>query len=1467
MSLTIRTRIGWLEREKTKMYTLSVDELRHRELANGGKQGEKAYHASTTMPSAQTETEPIKVFARFRPLTRREVEAGHEVAWCIQGKNHINRVDLEADTADFSMWPRMESPERIFCAKALQGRNGCVIAYGQTQAGKTHTVMGTPQDPGMILHAVVDVLALINGYNSRAAAHARASRAKQPVPAGGSKFEIADRHFLVRCSYVEVYMERVRDLFNPSTQSQPDWGSQPFAVRGDPPRDGPDWLPIRESATRGGFFVEGLRELVVDSEASVVEAVARANCLRRHARTCSREISSRSHTVFCISIESANPVRGPDGKVVAFKAVREGRLFICDLAGSENIHTAFERSRLSEGKTVCRSLFFLSEVIAKLGSTRDPSPLRSRPASQSPPKRRPEIDPLLLPAPSVIQPNFRVSALTKLLAPSLSTGRISVIVNIHPSHAFTDFSVQSLRFAEKTSSSRCHSAALMDLDPHASVLCASSGAPRGNTSAPGVKAKVTIAGPFARAAQQMAASGVLRAGTFSGPLEVAPGGNPGESRVGRIKTILQNSGLFHKEKSKGIQGTPPIRKAQTPPRMRDTTLSPSPPFRPPMRKQRPCPPRSTTPPSALLNRTSKRIADRGVALMPCNRAQSKTFADERQQRARGGTNDDGRTLTPYARRFPKTPTDDFIVMDTPAVQSTTVASPPDNVVHVPLTHRSERQQTPEFHRDFTVPSPLPGSPPRTRTPSPTITRVVETRPPVPIARIVTSSAPPATYQASSWAFPGGRAIQAPYRTTLTPPARVLYPGPTTHHFTAAPTVPQVVRSVSVPAISDATAAPPRVVRFQAPSIGPGTGVTPVVHPLVPQVPTKVSIPPTLSPPPVYTRVQQPNATTYAFMPQQHHIGNYKLAAATPPRYATTPVLAPSQPRQHYVSSFTTPPRYALYPTAHRHPLALHVPPQFPATTHQRFPYPAYSYARTTTVGAPVPAATVAAAVPITNAFTVTEPAPQPFTNIPSVTADSAVHVPACSHLHHGRDSTDALVPPELFSRAEAIPRGPECKPNEWPIEFESVGSKSVGTKSCGTKSIGTKHSSEKQPRNRRGRPAPNPAFLANALKAAECEPICTQAQAPISATVRTNSPNPHNVDLTVEIKDFPEIIDTAGNRGGGVAVHVRSEHGDSPPRASVRSLTQDDEAEIPLAPDSQGNWGASNVRVSQSHQTTSGGANSYQHRVEASVPASLWNRQQQDSAAAASASLGVPQGVPDGCAQMPQIEVDICLSPGSEGDAPAANVHEFHHVDSSSPGPIPFVPQKRTPGISPQPGVLARQQQQVAVSRGGTPSRGGGVALQQSPPQRGGRFPPSRTAQPGQPHSAESITSLLATINHINQSNHLLLKELDRISKIVHQGSRSPSPVRPVQALADRAQERSSGTKTNVRRVPGSSLGPVGRSPSPIRGEARAAAPGTQELRETKTQLVRELENLRREQSKNDSLAQQLRGTLGKPGT
>ncbi|KAL4704744.1 hypothetical protein ACJJTC_000068 [Scirpophaga incertulas] len=77
---------------------------------------------------------------------------------------------------------------RPLVASVLDGFNGCVFAYGQTGTGKTHTMEGCSSHEGLIPRAFRHIWAHIETSASPDLTH------------------------LVSCSYVELYLEDVRDL-------------------------------------------------------------------------------------------------------------------------------------------------------------------------------------------------------------------------------------------------------------------------------------------------------------------------------------------------------------------------------------------------------------------------------------------------------------------------------------------------------------------------------------------------------------------------------------------------------------------------------------------------------------------------------------------------------------------------------------------------------------------------------------------------------------------------------------------------------------------------------------------------------------------------------------------------------------------------------------------------------------------------------------------------------------------------------------------------------------------------------------------------------------------------------------------------------------------------------------------------------------------------------------------------------
>ncbi|KAG4205779.1 hypothetical protein ERO13_A04G123800v2 [Gossypium hirsutum] len=288
----------------------------------------RGYNASTPVAHAPEEIigEPletsrsgdsISVTIRFRPLNEREFQRGDEISWYADGDKTV-RNEYNPATAyafDRVFGPHATSQEvyeiaaRPVVQAAMEGVNGTVFAYGVTSSGKTHTMHGDQNAPGIIPLAIKDVFSII-----------------QDTPG---------REFLLRVSYLEIYNEVINDLLDPTGQN----------------------LRVREDAQ--GTYVEGIKEEVVLSPGHVLSFIAAGEEHRHVGSNNFNLFSSRSHTIFTLMIESSAHGDEYDGVVFS-------QLNLIDLAGSESSKTETTGLRRKEGSYINKSLLTLGTVIGKL---------------------------------------------------------------------------------------------------------------------------------------------------------------------------------------------------------------------------------------------------------------------------------------------------------------------------------------------------------------------------------------------------------------------------------------------------------------------------------------------------------------------------------------------------------------------------------------------------------------------------------------------------------------------------------------------------------------------------------------------------------------------------------------------------------------------------------------------------------------------------------------------------------------------------------------------------------------------------------------------------------------------------------------------------------------------------------------------------------------------------------------------
>ncbi|KAF9112249.1 hypothetical protein BGX27_003722 [Mortierella sp. AM989] len=323
----------------------------------------------------------IKVVCRFRPQNALEIREGGQPIIQFDENGQSVKVESKDYPGSFTfdrVFPWESKQKDVFdysistiVDDVINGYNGTVFAYGQTGSGKTFTMMGPSIDDEEtkgIIPRIVDQI-----FTSILAS---------PV----------SMEYTVKVSYMEIYMEKIRDLLNPVN----------------------DNLPIHEEKSRG-VYVKGLFEVYVSSVSEIHEVMRRGGNSRMVAYTNMNAESSRSHSIFVVTISQKNLVDG---------SVKSGKLYLVDLAGSEKVgKTGASGQTLEEAKKINKSLSALGMVINALTdgkSTHIP---------------------------------YRDSKLTRILQESLGgNSRTTLIINCSPSSYNDAETVGTLRFGTRAKS-------------------------------------------------------------------------------------------------------------------------------------------------------------------------------------------------------------------------------------------------------------------------------------------------------------------------------------------------------------------------------------------------------------------------------------------------------------------------------------------------------------------------------------------------------------------------------------------------------------------------------------------------------------------------------------------------------------------------------------------------------------------------------------------------------------------------------------------------------------------------------------------------------------------------------------------------------------------------------------------------------------------------------------------------------
>ncbi|KAG6368465.1 hypothetical protein INS49_002672 [Diaporthe citri] len=206
----------------------------------------------------------------------------------------------------------------------LAGFNCTIFAYGQTGTGKTYTMSGDMTESLGLLAPEAGIVPRV-------------------LQALFNRLDSDGTENCVRCSFIELYNEELRDLLTPDENAK---------------------LKIFDDLSKKGHMstlVQGVEERHITNAAEGIARLQEGSLRRQVAATKCNDLSSRSHTVFTITVHAKRP--GGSGE----DFISLGKLNLVDLAGSENIQrSGAENKRAAEAGLINKSLLTLGRVINAL---------------------------------------------------------------------------------------------------------------------------------------------------------------------------------------------------------------------------------------------------------------------------------------------------------------------------------------------------------------------------------------------------------------------------------------------------------------------------------------------------------------------------------------------------------------------------------------------------------------------------------------------------------------------------------------------------------------------------------------------------------------------------------------------------------------------------------------------------------------------------------------------------------------------------------------------------------------------------------------------------------------------------------------------------------------------------------------------------------------------------------------------
>ena len=308
------------------------------------------------MSNSQQKEENISVIIRIKPKTSDDINQKYS-SIKVSKSNSISIISKNKDYYYDYIGDEKATQNDIFehcgkkiCDDALEGYNGTIFAYGQTGSGKTYTLLGKSitnklenknNNTSIINNSSEDIE--MNDINCDINEDTCFYYDKNDNNIGllprilyylfqNSAKKKDENKYIFKISYMEIYKENMKDLFNLDNH--------------------------QEKVDNVAMFFSNLRKLIVKSPEEALNYIIKQNRYRRTGETLMNKESSRSHAIISIYIEN---------KSIDENTIKKSVFHVIDLAGSERQgKTGAHGDRVKEAGSINKSLLNLSIVIQQI---------------------------------------------------------------------------------------------------------------------------------------------------------------------------------------------------------------------------------------------------------------------------------------------------------------------------------------------------------------------------------------------------------------------------------------------------------------------------------------------------------------------------------------------------------------------------------------------------------------------------------------------------------------------------------------------------------------------------------------------------------------------------------------------------------------------------------------------------------------------------------------------------------------------------------------------------------------------------------------------------------------------------------------------------------------------------------------------------------------------------------------------